>query len=51
VYSIKKYLLNQRVEQFNPQNVDLLTLENNSYFSDITWALREGKVAKGLPSK
>ena len=40
VYSIKKYLLNQRVEQFKPQNVDLLSLESNSYFSDITWALK-----------
>ncbi len=42
-YSINKYLLGVHVEKFNPANLDLLTLQKSSYFSDIVWALTVGK--------
>ena len=42
-YSIKKYLLGIKVEQFSPSNLDLLNLQKSSYFSDILWAITEGK--------
>lgn len=44
VYSIKKYILHQDVEQFKPESLDLLgSLDKSSYFSDIMWALRLGR--------
>lgn len=51
VYSIKKHLLNENVEQFKPQTLNLLSPKNYPYFSDIMWALREGKSAKGQSSQ
>lgn len=40
--------MNQRAEQFNPETVDLLgSAKNYSYFSDIMWALRQGKAITG----
>jgi hypothetical protein len=48
VYSIKKYILNHYVEQFKPESMDLLgSLRKETYFSDVMWALREGKETKG----
>lgn len=52
VYSIRKYLLNQQIEQFKPEAIDLLGKgKKESYFSDIMWALREGKNAEGQRQK
>lgn len=31
------------IEKFTPSNLDLLSLQHSSYFSDIVWALSEGK--------
>lgn len=42
-YSVNKYLLGLEVEKFNPSSMDLLTMQKSSYFSDIMWALSEGK--------
>ncbi|CAM5999663.1 unnamed protein product [Sphagnum balticum] len=47
VYCIKKHLLRHQVEEFKPQALDLLGKKSSSYFSDIVWALREGKPAAG----
>jgi hypothetical protein len=48
-FSIKKYLLNQKVEEFKPSNMNLLTMRpDNSYFSDILWALTEGKTVDSV---
>ena len=48
VYAIKKNVLNQHVEQFRPESMDLLeTTKKESYFSDIMWAMREGKETRG----
>lgn len=42
-YSINKYLLGIHAEKFNPTSMDLLSLQKSTYFSDIVWALTEGK--------
>lgn len=48
-FSIKKYLLNQDVERFQSSSMDLLAVKQNStYFSDIIWALTEGKVVNSV---
>ncbi len=48
-YAIKKSLLNQDVEHFQSHSMDLLaTTPSNSYFSDIIWALTEGKVVDSV---
>ena len=31
------------VEKFSPSNLDLLNLQKSSYFSDVIWAITEGK--------
>ena len=49
---MKKYILNHNVEQFKPESMDLLgTTKTESYFSDIMWAMREGKEATGQTRK
>jgi hypothetical protein len=47
VYAIKKHLLHHYVEQFKPETVNLLGNGDHSYFSDVMWALKQGKVVKG----
>jgi hypothetical protein len=48
-FSIKKYLLNQHVEGFQSSSADLLQMQQSrSYFSDVIWALTEGKVVTGV---
>lgn len=48
VYAIRKHLLNQQIEQFKPEAHDLLGRgKKESYFSDIMWAMREGKNVEG----
>ena len=43
-------MLGIQVEKFNPASLDLLTLQKSSYFSDIVWALTEGKPIKAQSS-
>ena len=50
-YSINKYLLGMEVESFNPATLDLLSMQKSVYFSDIMWALTEGKTIQTQNSK
>lgn len=50
VFAIKKHILNQHVEQFKPHSLDMLgSNRQESYFSDIMWALKMGKETQGQP--
>ena len=50
---MKKYVLNHHnVEQFKPESIDLLgNKKKETYFSDIMWAMREGKETFGQTRK
>ena len=49
---MKKYVLNQHVELFKPESMDLLGAnKKETYFSDIMWAMREGRETQGQTRK
>lgn len=42
--------MHQKVEQFKPESLDMLgNHKEESYFSDVMWALRQGKPTPGEP--
>jgi hypothetical protein len=43
VHAVRRYLLGLHVEPFKPESMDLLGGHRHSYFSDIMWAMRQGK--------